>query len=74
MHYVGFREQFWTQPVTTIFISTIVPIPSNRSELNTEANNRAFDVIGLVTFVGRVERVRTKGSSGRRCLYFIYNI
>uniref|UniRef100_A0A3P8W5V0 RPA-related protein RADX n=1 Tax=Cynoglossus semilaevis TaxID=244447 RepID=A0A3P8W5V0_CYNSE len=40
-----------------------------RSELNTEANNRAFDVIGLVTFVGRVERVRSKGSSEKFWTY-----
>ncbi|KAM6907551.1 RPA-related protein RADX [Xenentodon cancila] len=35
-----------------------------RSELATLADNSACDVIGLVTFVGRVERVRSKGTKG----------
>ncbi|XP_017291017.1 RPA-related protein RADX [Kryptolebias marmoratus] len=33
-----------------------------RSELEKLANNSACDVIGLVTFVGRVERVKSKGN------------
>ncbi|XP_005472030.1 RPA-related protein RADX isoform X1 [Oreochromis niloticus] len=32
-----------------------------RSELEKLANNSACDIIGLVTFVGRVERVKSKG-------------
>lgn len=35
-----------------------------RSELENLSNNSACDVIGLVTFVGRVERVKSKGSKG----------
>nr|XP_020454733.1 uncharacterized protein CXorf57 homolog isoform X1 [Monopterus albus] len=35
-----------------------------RSELEKLPNNSACDVIGLVTFVGRVERVRSKGNKG----------
>nr|XP_019940854.1 PREDICTED: uncharacterized protein CXorf57 homolog isoform X1 [Paralichthys olivaceus] len=34
------------------------------SELEKLANNSACDVIGLVTFVGRVERVKSKGNKG----------
>ncbi|XP_059207904.1 RPA-related protein RADX [Centropristis striata] len=37
---------------------------STRSELEKLSNNSACDVIGLVTFVGRVERVRSKGNTG----------
>ncbi|KAM6911007.1 RPA-related protein RADX [Lycodopsis pacificus] len=35
-----------------------------RSELENLSNNAACDVIGLVTFVGRVERVKSKGNKG----------
>ncbi|XP_031712897.1 RPA-related protein RADX isoform X2 [Anarrhichthys ocellatus] len=35
-----------------------------RSELENLSNNSACDVIGLVTFVGRVERVKSKGNKG----------
>ncbi|XP_063751308.1 RPA-related protein RADX isoform X2 [Eleginops maclovinus] len=35
-----------------------------RSELDELSNNSACDVIGLVTFVGRVERVKSKGNKG----------
>uniref|UniRef100_A0A8D3B533 RPA-related protein RADX n=1 Tax=Scophthalmus maximus TaxID=52904 RepID=A0A8D3B533_SCOMX len=35
-----------------------------RSELEKLVNNSACDVIGLVTFVGRVERVKSKGNKG----------
>ncbi|KAK9536306.1 hypothetical protein VZT92_006099 [Zoarces viviparus] len=35
-----------------------------RSELENLSNNAACDVIGLVTFVGRVERVKCKGNKG----------
>ncbi|XP_027886936.1 RPA-related protein RADX isoform X2 [Xiphophorus couchianus] len=35
---------------------------TTRSELEKISNGSACDVIGLVTFVGRVERVRSKGS------------
>uniref|UniRef100_A0A665UC23 RPA1 related single stranded DNA binding protein n=1 Tax=Echeneis naucrates TaxID=173247 RepID=A0A665UC23_ECHNA len=35
-----------------------------RSELESLANNFACDIIGLVTYVGRVERVRSKGNKG----------
>lgn len=44
---------------------------SCRSELENLSNNFAYDVIGLVTFVGRVERVRSKGNKGRMGLYFL---
>ncbi|XP_029924384.1 RPA-related protein RADX [Myripristis murdjan] len=37
---------------------------TTRSELQSLGNNSACDVIGLVTFVGRVERVRSKGNKG----------
>ncbi|XP_029304445.1 RPA-related protein RADX isoform X2 [Cottoperca gobio] len=35
-----------------------------RSELDKLSNNSGCDVIGLVTFVGRVERVKSKGNKG----------
>lgn len=38
-----------------------------RSELEKLTNNSACDIIGLVTFVGRVERVKNKGSKGKKC-------
>ncbi|XP_035033902.1 RPA-related protein RADX [Hippoglossus stenolepis] len=37
---------------------------TTRSELEKLANNSACDVIGLVTFVGRVERVKSKVNKG----------
>ncbi|XP_033181442.1 RPA-related protein RADX isoform X2 [Mastacembelus armatus] len=37
---------------------------STRSELDQLNNNSACDIIGLVTFVGRVERVKNKGNNG----------
>ncbi|XP_008292217.1 uncharacterized protein CXorf57 [Stegastes partitus] len=37
---------------------------TTRSELEKLANNSACDVICLVTFVGRVERVKSKGNKG----------
>ncbi|KAL0994205.1 hypothetical protein UPYG_G00119210 [Umbra pygmaea] len=37
---------------------------TTRSELESLPNNSACDVIGLVTFVSRVERIKSKGSSG----------
>lgn len=38
----------------------------NRSELDQLLNNPACDIIGLVTFVGRVERVKRKGNMGKK--------
>ncbi|KAM9498279.1 RPA-related protein RADX-like isoform 2-T4 [Salvelinus alpinus] len=35
-----------------------------RSELDSLASNSACDVIGLVTFVSRVERIKSKGNTG----------
>ncbi|XP_041656521.1 RPA-related protein RADX [Cheilinus undulatus] len=37
---------------------------TTRSELENLSNNSACDVICLVTFVGRIERVRSKGNKG----------
>ncbi|XP_033498804.2 RPA-related protein RADX isoform X1 [Epinephelus lanceolatus] len=37
---------------------------TTRSELEKLSNNSACDIIGLVTFVGRVERVKSKGNKG----------
>lgn len=37
---------------------------TTRSELDQLLNNPACDIIGLVTFVGRVERVKRKGNMG----------
>ncbi|XP_076024400.1 RPA-related protein RADX isoform X2 [Genypterus blacodes] len=37
---------------------------TTRSELDNLTNNSACDVIGLVTFVGRVQRVKSKGNKG----------
>ncbi|XP_032390416.1 RPA-related protein RADX [Etheostoma spectabile] len=37
---------------------------TNSSELENVSNNSACDVIGLVTFVGRIERVKSKGNTG----------
>lgn len=36
-------------------------------------NNCACDIIGLVTFVGRVERVKSKASKGKKCSYPFYS-
>ncbi|XP_054611750.1 RPA-related protein RADX isoform X2 [Dunckerocampus dactyliophorus] len=36
---------------------------TKRSELGKFANNSACDIIGLVTFVGRVERIKSKGNN-----------
>lgn len=40
---------------------------SYRSEVENLAHNTACDVIGLVTFVGRVERVKNKEGMGTKC-------
>uniref|UniRef100_A0A671X250 RPA1 related single stranded DNA binding protein n=1 Tax=Sparus aurata TaxID=8175 RepID=A0A671X250_SPAAU len=40
-----------------------------RSELEKLSNNSACDVIGLVTFVGRVERVKSKGNKEKYWTY-----
>lgn len=37
---------------------------SDRSELEGLSNNTACDVIGLVTYVGRIERVKSKSTKG----------
>ncbi|XP_051258025.1 RPA-related protein RADX [Dicentrarchus labrax] len=37
---------------------------TTRSELEKQSNSFACDIIGLVTFVGRVERVKSKGNKG----------
>lgn len=37
----------------------------DRSELENLSNNSASDIIGLVTFVGRVERVKSKDNKGK---------
>uniref|UniRef100_A0A3B5LB65 Uncharacterized protein n=1 Tax=Xiphophorus couchianus TaxID=32473 RepID=A0A3B5LB65_9TELE len=42
---------------------------TTRSELEKISNGSACDVIGLVTFVGRVERVRSKGSKEKYWTY-----
>lgn len=44
---------------------------SNSSELENVSNNSACDVIGLVTFVGRIERVKSKGNTGKKCSYSV---
>lgn len=44
-----------------------------RSELENLSNNSACDVIGLVTFVGRVERVKSKGNKGKKCVLLSTN-
>ncbi|XP_072550365.1 RPA-related protein RADX [Salminus brasiliensis] len=46
----------WGLPDVTYAFST-------RSEIENLASNQACDIIGLVTFVGRVERIRNKGNS-----------
>lgn len=46
---------------------------SYRSELDKLANNAACDIIGLVTFVGRVERVKSKGNKGKKCSFLSIN-
>lgn len=37
----------------------------DRSELENLSNNSACDIISLVTFVGRVERVKSKDNKGK---------
>lgn len=39
---------------------------SDRSELESLSNNAACDVIGLVIYVGRIERVKSKGTKGTK--------
>ncbi|XP_036435906.1 RPA-related protein RADX [Colossoma macropomum] len=46
----------WSLPDVTYNFST-------RHEIESLSNNQACDVIGLVTYVGRVERIRNKGNS-----------
>ncbi|XP_055082694.1 RPA-related protein RADX [Periophthalmus magnuspinnatus] len=43
-----------------------------RSELNQLSNNFVCDIIGLVTFVGRVERIRCKANKGLPEKYWTY--
>ncbi|XP_072302543.1 RPA-related protein RADX isoform X2 [Eucyclogobius newberryi] len=45
---------------------------TTRSELNQLSNKSACDIIGLVTFVGRVERVRSKCNKGLPEKYWTY--
>lgn len=40
------------------------PLPVIRSEVDSMNNNQACDIIGLVTYVGRVERIRSKEKTG----------
>uniref|UniRef100_A0A8P4GQ85 RPA1 related single stranded DNA binding protein n=1 Tax=Dicentrarchus labrax TaxID=13489 RepID=A0A8P4GQ85_DICLA len=42
---------------------------SYRSELEKQSNSFACDIIGLVTFVGRVERVKSKGNKEKYWTY-----
>lgn len=44
-------------------VNHIVCVP--RAELERLPNNTACDIIGLVKFVGRVERVKNKGNKGK---------
>ncbi|XP_062845190.1 RPA-related protein RADX [Trichomycterus rosablanca] len=46
----------WSLPDVTYKFST-------RSEIESLASNQACDIIGLVTYVGRVERIRNRGNS-----------
>lgn len=48
-----------------LFKSHFVSRVSDRSELDSLSNNAACDVIGLVTYVGRIERVKNKATKGR---------
>ncbi|KAK7922676.1 hypothetical protein WMY93_009578 [Mugilogobius chulae] len=45
---------------------------TTRSELDQLSNNSTCDIIGLVTFVGRVERVRCKSNKGLPEKYWTY--
>ncbi|KAJ0061822.1 hypothetical protein NL108_012483, partial [Boleophthalmus pectinirostris] len=47
---------------------------TTRSELNQLSNNSACDIIGLVTFVGRVERVKCKASKGMQFVTLKLNL
>lgn len=38
---------------------------SARSELEGLSNSAACDVIGLITYVGRIQRVKSKGTKGK---------
>ncbi|KAM9384316.1 RPA-related protein RADX [Pholidichthys leucotaenia] len=66
--------------ITVISLKSVLPqwgLPqvfyqfTTRVELDKLANNSACDVIGLITFVGRAERVKGKGSKGPE-KYWIY--
>lgn len=47
-----------------LFKIQIFVLMSDRSELEGLSNNTACDVIGLVTYVGRIERVKSKSTKG----------
>lgn len=47
---------------------------SDRSELESLSNNAACDVIGLVTYVGRIERVKSKGTKGTKMSLLFFAI
>jgi len=72
-----FTTRWWTvmflvlRVVLCIIIVITVVRSSYRSELDKLANNSACDIIGLVTFVGRVERVKSKGNKGKIRSYLI---
>lgn len=60
------KKLFWVSPKQLLHDV----FDAHRSELEKLANNSACDIIGLVTFVGRVERVKGKGK-GKRCSYLV---
>lgn len=60
------KKLFWVSPKQ--LLSDV--FDAHRSELEKLANNSACDIIGLVTFVGRVERVKSKGK-GKKCSYLV---
>lgn len=60
------KKLFWVSPKQLLHDV----FDAHRSELEKLANNSACDIIGLVTFVGRVERVKSKGK-GKRCSYLV---
>ncbi|XP_075958592.1 RPA-related protein RADX isoform X1 [Anarhichas minor] len=70
---IGLNFRNPTSVITVVSPKSVLPqwrLPevsyqfTTRSELENLSNNSACDVIGLVTFVGRVERVKSKGNKG----------
>lgn len=64
----------YAQKTLMTVLVTLVLHVSRRSELENVSHNSACDVIGLVTFVGRVERVKNKSNTGKTFSHVIHQL